>query len=53
MTTVVCLETRRGNLCGQVLFKVGGDFSGTVEIKCPRCRSITTRTYHDGVADVA
>lgn len=53
MTSVICTVARRGSICGQVLYKVGQDFSGTVEIKCPRCRSTVTKTWVGGECRVA
>jgi len=53
LTVVLCLAERRGSVCPQVLCRIADDFTGTIEIKCPRCRTIHTRQYIQGVAHVA
>lgn len=53
MQPVICPAARRNTTCGTTLFKVDTDFTGTVEIKCPRCRTITTLHFIQGVLDVA
>jgi len=44
------MADRRGTICPQVLCRIATDFTGTIEIKCPRCRTIQTRHFHNGEA---
>ena len=53
MIRVLCNSPYRNTVCGQTLLKIGPDFTGTVEVKCPKCNQITIFRYVDGVADVA
>jgi phage FluMu protein Com len=46
--TVQCLAPFHGTACQQVLYKLGPDFTGTIESKCPRCRNLEQREYREG-----
>ncbi len=53
MDQVLCEAPHRGTLCRQVLLKVGDDFTGTIQIKCPSCRTMHTRIFTSGAWRVA
>jgi phage FluMu protein Com len=53
MIRVVCTSPYRNSICGRTLLKVGADFTGMIEVKCPKCNQITIHRYVEGVADVA
>ena len=51
LVLVVCNGTYgKYGICPRPLLRVGDDFTGTIEVKCPRCRTVHTRTFTDGLA---